>query len=50
MDMSRRLKLVVTVDVEEEGLFTGRYPRIPPGVKNVQELRRIEFITRRPIR
>ncbi len=44
--MNRRLKLVITVDVEEEGLFTGRYPRIPPGVKNVHELRRIEFITR----
>jgi hypothetical protein len=46
VDMNRRLKLVVTVDVEEEGLFTGRYPRVPPGVKNVYELRRIEFITR----
>jgi hypothetical protein len=40
------MKLVITVDVEEEGLFTGRYPRVPSGVKNVQELSRIEFVSR----
>ncbi len=40
------MKLVITVDVEEEGLFTGRYPRIPSGVKSVHELARVEFITR----
>ena len=31
--------------MEEEGLFSGRYPRTPPGVDNVRELRRLEFIT-----
>ena len=44
--MRRKLKLVLTVDVEEEGLFSGRYPRVPAGVHNVGELRRIEFVTR----
>lgn len=44
--MDRRLKLVITVDVEEEGLFSGRYPRTPPGVRSVSELGRVEFITR----
>jgi hypothetical protein len=39
------LRLVISIDVEEEGLFSGRYPRIPPGVENVRELRRLEFIT-----
>jgi hypothetical protein len=46
LDMKRGLKLVITVDVEEEGLFSGRYPRVPPGVGNVRELGRIEFVTR----
>lgn len=40
------MKLVISIDVEEEGLFSGRYPRIPPGVTNVGELRRLEFIPR----
>jgi hypothetical protein len=44
--MDRRLKLVITVDVEEDGLFSGRYPRIPPGTRSVSELGRVEFITR----
>jgi hypothetical protein len=39
------LRLVISIDVEEEGLFSGRYPRTPPGVENVRELRRLEFIT-----
>jgi len=39
------LRLVISIDVEEEGLFSGRYPRTPPGVDNVRELRRLEFIT-----
>ena len=38
------LALAITVDVEEEGLFCGKYPRVPPGVRNVQELSRLEFI------
>ena len=40
------MKLVISVDVEEEGLFSGRYPRQPPGVKNVAALQRLEFIPR----
>ena len=40
------MKLVISVDVEEEGLFSGRYPRRPPGVKNVAALNRLEFIPR----
>ena len=40
------MKLVVSIDVEEEGLFFGRYPRTPPGVTNVAELFRLEFIPR----
>jgi hypothetical protein len=38
------MKLVISVDVEEEGLFSGGYPRTPPGVSNVAQLRRLEFI------
>jgi hypothetical protein len=37
------MKLVISLDVEEEGLFSGRYPR-ESGVSNVAELRRLEFI------
>jgi len=40
------MKLAITVDVEEEGLFSGHYPRVPPGVANVAQLRRLEFIPR----
>ncbi len=40
------MKLVISIDVEEEGLFFGRYPRTPPGVTNVAELSRLEFIPR----
>ncbi|MCE5244746.1 MAG: hypothetical protein LLF99_16275 [Desulfobacteraceae bacterium] len=40
------MKIAVTVDVEEEGLFSGRYPREPAGVRNVEALRRLEFIPR----
>ncbi len=38
------MKLVISIDVEEEGLFFGRYPRTPPGVSNVAELERLAFI------
>uniref|UniRef100_A0A7C3Z013 Deacetylase n=1 Tax=Desulfobacca acetoxidans TaxID=60893 RepID=A0A7C3Z013_9BACT len=44
--MSRPLYLVITIDVEEEGLFTGTYPQSGAGVANVAELRRLEFIPR----
>lgn len=36
------MKLVLSIDVEEEGLFRGRHPRRPAGVANVAELRRLE--------
>jgi hypothetical protein len=39
------MKLVISVDVEEEGLFFGNYPRTP-GVSNVAELERLAFIPR----
>lgn len=38
------MKLVISIDVEEEGLFTGRYPSTAAGVRNVQELRRLDFV------
>ena len=44
--MSEPLYLVITIDVEEEGLFSGSYPRAGSGVANVAELRRLEFIPR----
>jgi hypothetical protein len=37
------MKLIISLDVEEEGLFSGSYPR-DSGVTNVAELRRLEFI------
>jgi hypothetical protein len=37
---------VISIDVEEEGLFFGHYPRTPPGVTNVAELERLSFIPR----
>lgn len=37
------MKLAISIDVEEEGLFCGRYPRTPPGVANVRELHRLAF-------
>lgn len=39
------MKLIISLDVEEEGLFSGQYPRAS-GVTNVAELRRLEFIPR----
>ena len=38
------MKLVISIDVEEEGLFCDNYPRTPPGVSNVAELERLAFI------
>ncbi len=40
------MKLVISIDVEEEGLFFGHYRRTPPGVTNVAELERLAFISR----
>jgi hypothetical protein len=39
------MKLVISVDVEEEGLFSGYYRREPAGVSNVAHLARLEFVT-----
>ncbi len=40
------MKLAISIDVEEEGLFSGEYVRTPPGVKNIAQLKRLEFIPR----
>jgi hypothetical protein len=40
------VQLVISIDVEEEGLFSGQYPRQPRGVENVAALNRLEFIPR----
>jgi hypothetical protein len=40
------MKLAISIDVEEEGLFSGEYARTPPGVTNVAQLKRLEFIPR----
>ena len=40
------IQVAVSVDVEEDGLGRGRYPRIPPGVSNVAALERLAFVTR----
>ncbi|MEJ2070208.1 MAG: hypothetical protein P8X49_07845 [Syntrophobacterales bacterium] len=42
---SSPLYLVITIDVEEEGLFSGTYPASGAGVTNVHELQRLEFIS-----
>jgi|UniRef100_A0A7V6DPB9 hypothetical protein len=44
--MSHPLYLVITIDVEEEGLFSGKYPRSGATVANVAELARLEFVPR----
>lgn len=36
---------MISVDVEEDGLFSGQYPRTPPGVSNVAQLERLRFIS-----
>ncbi len=40
------MKLVISIDVEEEGLFSGRYAQHAPSVANVESLQRLEFISR----
>jgi hypothetical protein len=44
--MSDPLYLTITLDVEEEGLFSGSYPRAGAGVANVEALSRLEFVAR----
>ncbi|MFP5259938.1 MAG: hypothetical protein ACLGQH_13020 [Acidobacteriota bacterium] len=38
------LAVVVSLDVEEEGLFSGSYPRHGAGLTNIVELNRLEFL------
>lgn len=38
------MKLVISIDVEEEGLFSGKYSRTPPGVRNVSHLDALNFV------
>lgn len=38
------LAVVVSLDVEEEGLFSGSYPRQAAGLTNIARLRRLEFL------
>lgn len=40
------LAVVVSLDVEEEGLFSGSYPRQAPGLTNIPLLGRLEFLPR----
>lgn len=40
------MKIVVSIDVEEEGLFSGKYPRVAQGVSNVERLRLLEWMSR----
>ncbi len=40
------LAVVVSLDVEEEGLFSGSYPRQGAGLANIPELSRLEFLPR----
>jgi len=42
----RPLTLLITIDVEEEGLFSRSYPRTGATVTNVASLARLEFIPR----
>ncbi len=44
--MSAPLYLTITIDVEEEGLFSGHYPRSGATVTNVAALRHLEFVSR----
>lgn len=39
------LRVVFSVDVEEEGLFSGRFARTAQGVRNVASLERLAFVT-----
>ncbi|WP_300161547.1 hypothetical protein [Solidesulfovibrio sp.] len=41
-----KLAVVVSLDVEEEGLFSGAYPRSGAGLTNIAHLSRLEFLPR----
>ena len=43
---SQPLAVVVSLDVEEEGLFSGSYPRCGAGLTNIPHLERLEFLPR----
>lgn len=45
MSPGRDIRLVFSVDVEEEGLFSGRYAATGNGVSNVGALSRLKFLT-----
>ncbi len=42
--MSDSCRLIISLDVEEEGLFSGSYPQTAPGVTNVALLKRLAFL------
>lgn len=46
MSATAEILLAFSVDVEEEGLFSGRYAAKAEGVSNVAALTRLEFLTR----
>ena len=46
MSAANDISLVFSVDVEEEGLFSGRYDATAKGVSNVASLSRLEFLSR----
>jgi hypothetical protein len=46
MSAARDISLVFSVDVEEEGLFSGRYNATANSVSNVASLSRLEFLSR----
>lgn len=46
MSGKHTLRFVLSIDVEEEGLFSGKYDRRAKGVSNVAELERIGFVSK----
>lgn len=42
--MPQPLAVVVSLDVEEEGLFSGSYPRFGAGLTNIPHLERLKFL------
>ena len=50
MSAEQPLYLVVSLDVEEEGLFGGRYTRRACSTRNTESLRRLEALCRLGVR
>lgn len=44
--MATKLRVVISLDVEEEGLFSGQYPSLNPGVKNVARIGALDEMSR----